>query len=50
MPDKDDEAVNVNLDPEDALRLLLDVDLRDPKTENDKDPRPGDDDEPLAAA
>ena len=28
MPDKDDDVVNVNLEPEEALRLLLDTDLR----------------------
>ena len=29
MPDKDDDVVNVDLDPEEALRILLDTDLRD---------------------
>lgn len=28
MPDKDDDVVNVDLEPEDALRILLDTDLR----------------------
>ena len=51
MPDKEDEVVNVALDPEEALRLLLAVDLRDPKPKNEKDPRTGDDDDaPPAAA
>ena len=39
--DDDDEVVNVDLDPEDALRILLDTDLReseeDPEVASDED-------------
>lgn len=33
MPDRD-EPVNVDLEPEDALRILLTTDLREPPAEN----------------
>ena len=39
--DDDDEVVNVDLDPEDALRILLDTDLseseEDPEVASDED-------------
>jgi hypothetical protein len=31
MPDKDDDVVNVDLDPEEALRILLSTDPREPE-------------------
>ena len=37
MPDKDDDVVNVDLDPEDALRLLLVTDLREQESSDDAD-------------
>ena len=39
MPDKDDDVVNVDLDPEDALVILLETDLRD-APEDPQNPSP----------
>ena len=35
MADKDDDVVNVDLDPEDALVILLNTDLREPDKEDE---------------
>ena len=45
MSDKD-ETVNVDLEPEDALRILLDTDLREPA----ETPPESEDEEPAGEA
>ena len=37
MPDNEEDVLNVELDPEDALRLLLDTDLREQENSKDDD-------------